>query len=154
LGPCVRAFSLLELVMVIAIVAVLAAIAAPRYALACARYRADWTARRIVQDFALAQAAATTTGAAKTVKFLTATNQVQITGIPGLNGLSSGYLLTLSTPPYEAQLVSAEFDSATDADVTFNGWGVPDHGGTVVIRVGQEQRTVTLDGSTGKATWL
>jgi Tfp pilus assembly protein FimT len=135
-----------------AVIAVLAAIAAPRYAMASARYRADWTARRIAADIGLAQTLAGATGSSKTVHFSVQDNTVQVIGASGLDGAStSTYRVALSDPPYEARLMSVTLPNSTD--IAFNGWGQVNHGGTVVLRVGQEQRTLTVDGSSGKVTW-
>jgi Tfp pilus assembly protein FimT len=137
-----------------AVIAVLAAIAAPRYAMASARYRADWTARRIAADLGLAQTLAAATGSSKTVHFSVQDSTVEIIGASALDGVptsTSTYRVVLSAPPYEARLASVTLPSSTD--IAFNGWGQVNHGGTVVLRVGQEQRTLTVDGSSGKVTW-
>ncbi len=57
--------------------------------------------------------------------------------------------MTLSDAPYYAQLVSAAFGG--DEVVTFDGYGLPDSGGTVVVGVGGVTRNVVLDGQSGLA---
>jgi type II secretory pathway pseudopilin PulG len=141
---------LLELVLVLAIIATLAAIAAPRYAASTVRYRADLAARRIVADLAQAQSSAKAASSSRTVEFYVSTSRYRISDLPSLDGKSGGYIVELSERPYEATLVST--DLGGDAQITFDGWGIPDTGGTVVLSAGSEQRTVMLDAETGKAT--
>ena len=143
-------FSLLELVLVLAIMATLAAIAVPRYQASLVRYRVDLAARRIVADLALAQSAAKASSSSRRVRFFVNTDQYRIFDLQPLDGDSSYYDINLSEKPYEADIISAEFGA--DDQIIFDGWGIPDSGGTVVLTVGPEQRTVTVDAETGKAT--
>jgi len=141
-------FSLLEVLLVLAIVAIFAAVAAPRYGRASGRYRADLAARRVMADLCLAQASAKAASSSRTVSFSTALDQYQLSNVPALDGASSDYTVVLSAPPYKADLTSANFDGVSQ--VIFNGWGLPDKGGTVVLSAGAEQRTVVVDGATGR----
>ena len=143
-------FSLLEVLLVLAILAVFAAVAAPRYGRATGRYRADLAARRVVADLRLAQAWAKAASSARTVSFSTATDQYQLVNVPSPDGVSGDYTVVLSAEPYQADLTSVNFNNGSQ--VVFNGWGLPDHGGTVVLSAGAEQRTVVLDGGTGRVT--
>ena len=143
-------FSLLELILVLAIVAILAAMAAPRYASSAARYRADLAARRVVADLSLAQTGARTASASRTVIFSPASDEYELPGQPDLAKSTQDYLVELSGPPYEADLVKVNLGG--DLEVVFDGWGVPDTGGSIVIAVGGEERTVVVDPETGKAS--
>ena len=143
-------FSLLELVLVLAIIATFAAIAVPRYAASAARYRADLAARRIVADLAQAQSSAKAASSSRTVTFTVSTSKYRISDLPSLDGKPGGYTVELDERPYEATLVSVDFAGETEAK--FDGWGIPNSGGTVALTVGPEQRTVVLDAETGKAT--
>lgn len=145
-----RAFSLLELLLVVAIMATFAAIAAPRYGLALARHRADLAARRVSADLYHAQSYAKTTSAACAVTFVAVTETYQLLNVPSLDGRPGHYTVVLSAHPYQANIVSADFDGGSQ--VVFDGWGSPDHGGTIVVAVGTEQRTITLDGGTGQVS--
>lgn len=145
-----RAFSLLELILVMAIMATFAAIAAPRYGLALARHRADLAARRVSADLCQAQSYAKTTSVACTVTFFAATETYQLLNVPSLDGRPGDYTVALSAHPYQANIVSADFDGGSQ--VVFDGWGSPDHGGTIVVAVGAEQRTITVDGDTGQVS--
>lgn len=142
-------FSLLELLLVLAIMATVAAIAAPRYQGALARYRADLAAYRIVADLTQARTSAKAASAPRTVAFSVAGNTYQIPELSSLDGNSGHYNVALSERPYDAGLVSVNFGG--DAQIIFNGWGVPDSGGTVILAVGTEQRTVAVDTETGRA---
>ena len=139
--------SLLEVLLVLAILAVFTALAAPRYGRATGRYRADLAARRVLADLRLAQSCAKAASSSRTVSFTTATNQYQLLNIPAPDGVSGDYTVALSAEPYRASLTSVSF---TGAKVTFTGWGLPDQAGTVVLAVGGEQRTVAVDSVTGR----
>jgi prepilin-type N-terminal cleavage/methylation domain-containing protein len=146
------AFTLAEITVVILIISVLAAVAMPRYALAEARYRVAMTEQRILADLALAQAVAKTTSAGQSVSFNIISNNYQLTGYAGPLGgpAQSTYTVSLAADPYQATLVSASFNSA--AQLTYNRFGQPSAGGTIVVQVGAYQKTITVDPNTGKAT--
>ncbi|HUU84571.1 MAG TPA: GspH/FimT family pseudopilin [Phycisphaerae bacterium] len=145
-----RAFTLVELVMVLLIVATLAAIAIPRYANSATRYRAETAARRIVADLALARSTAYTSGSTVTVNFDVSNNTLSIPGVSGLDKASLDYLVDFNKRPYRADLISADFGGSPA--VSFDGYGVPDSGGSVVVGVGLIQKAVALDPDTGQAT--
>jgi type IV fimbrial biogenesis protein FimT len=140
-------FSLFEIVLVLAIVAIFTALAAPRYGRASGRYRVDLAARRIMADLRLAQSSAKAASSSRTVSFSTATDHYQLSNVPALDGVSSDYMVDLSAPPYQADLTNVSFSGS---QVIFSGWGLPDQGGSVVLSAGAEQRTVTVDAATGK----
>jgi type II secretion system protein H len=141
-------FTLLELVLVSAIIVIFAAVAMPRYGRAAARYQIDLAARRVAADLAQAQSYARTTGASQTVVFSVAANRYQLMNALPLDGVSGPYTVDLAAEPYRARLVSANFNGAAQA--VFNGWGLPDSGGSVVVAVGLQQQTVTVDDETGQ----
>jgi len=140
-----RAFTLVEAVIVLLIVGVLAAIAAPRFGHSLRRYRAEATARRILTDLQLAQRHARSTSTSQSVQFATAQNRYTLAGLPALDRSSGEYEVRLSGEPYEAALVAADFGG--DELVTFNGYGLPDTCGSVLIQVGDEYRLIVLNGS-------
>lgn len=142
--------SLLELILVLAIMAIFAAMAAPRYGHASARYGLDLAARRMAADLRLAQAHARVTSSSRTVCFYPATEQYQLLNVPAGDGAPGSYTVLLSAGPYRADLVSANFNGA--AQVTFNGWGLPDTGGTVVVAGNAQQKTITVAGETGQVS--
>ena len=143
-------FSLLELLLVLGILVTFAGLAIPRYSDAVFRHQADLAARRVVTDLRQAQTYAKTTSTACTVSFSFNAEQYQMIDVPSLDGQSGDYTVDLSADPYHAKLTSADFDGATQ--VVFDGWGMPDSGGTVVVAVGSEQRTIVVDGDTGEVT--
>jgi prepilin-type N-terminal cleavage/methylation domain-containing protein len=145
-----RGFSLVEMVVVVVVIAVTAAIGVPRYTSALLRYRADMAARRIVTDLAAARTRARITGASQTVIFVTGTNSYSIPGMPGLDNPAASYGVWLADKPYQASLVSVSFGGS--ATLTFNGYGTPASGGQVVVQAGSARKTVLLDAGTGEAT--
>ena len=81
--------------------------------------------------------------------FTPGSNQYQMAGVPDLRDPSSDYTVVLTDSPFRCSLTSANF--GVDANVVFNGYGVPDSGGTVVVTRGSYQKTVALNAETGKA---
>ena len=144
-----RGFSLVELVLVMAIIAVLFSVAAPRYHGALSRYHADAAARRVVADLHAARSAARQTSHSHTVAFDSDADQISYT-LPSLDQRQSEVQVThLAADPYMAAIVSADFSGM--AQVTFDGFGMPSSGGTVVIASGGQTRSIVLEPTSGKA---
>jgi prepilin-type N-terminal cleavage/methylation domain-containing protein len=143
-------FTLLEVLLVLAIVAIFAAVAAPRYGRASGRYRADLAARRVMADLRLAQSCAKAASSSRTVSFSTSTERYQLLNVPSPDGLSGDYTVVLSAEPFNADLTSANFNGSSQ--VVFSGWGLPTNGGTVVVSTGSQQRTIVVDGATGRVS--
>ena len=144
-----RALSLLELVMVLAIIATFAAIAAPRYALSLSAYRANATARRIVADLGMARAMARTEGRRVRVKFDNAANKdlYYFKDEPDPHDPGEDYTVDLQLDPYQAELVLIDFDGREE--MAFNAYGsVVKHDtgipialpGTIVVASGGVQK--------------
>ena len=143
-------FSLIELVLVLAIIGVAAGIAIPRYADSLARYHVDAAARRIVADLALARTSARSVSASRTVTFRVASGTYEMLGVAHLDRPGSTYAVDLSAAPYGVTVVSADF--AGQPEVIFDGYGVPSSGGAVSVRVGRFTKTVELDADSAEAS--
>ncbi len=148
--PGRQGFNLFELVMVIAIMSIVAAIAVPRYGQAAARYRVAVAARRIAKDLALASRHARNAGASRTLTFHSAGGEYTISGLAGLEKSAHPYRVDLSAEPYRTRVDSVDFGG--DGEVTFNGYGVADSSGQVVLKSGDITRTITFDADSGRAT--
>jgi type II secretory pathway pseudopilin PulG len=136
------------MVLVAGIVAVIAAMAAPRYANSLARYRAEAAARRVAADLQLARNRAMTANASQSVVFQSF--RYQIPGLTAMNGAAtSPYRVDLAGDPYRLNAVTADFGG--DARVTFDAFGVPDSDGRVTLTCGGTSKTVLLNVRTGAA---
>jgi len=141
-----RAFSLLELTVVLIIMGIAGAMAAPRYAGFIAKSHLDAAASRITVDLELARRTAKRTGTSRSVVFNTALDSYSITERSGMDRKSIAYSVALSENPYMAQIVSVTFSGGS---ITFDGFGVPDSSGSVVIQVGRYQRQINVTAGTG-----
>jgi type II secretory pathway pseudopilin PulG len=144
------AFTLVDLALALAILGVVLGIAVPRFAGSIARYRLDAATWRVRADLALAQSNARLTGSNQAVVFNLAANQVQLPGYIDPDHPGLPYKIDFGRAPYQATLVGANFSGGNT--VTYNGFGVPLAGGAVVIQVGAVQRTVCVNGVTGKTS--
>jgi prepilin-type N-terminal cleavage/methylation domain-containing protein len=141
------AFSLFELVLVLAIISIMAGIAAPRYARSLARYRADMAARRIAADITLAQARARNTSGSQTITFDTAAMQYSIIGMANPDNRNQSYVVNLGDEPYLASLGTVNFNGSST--LTFNGYGDPASSGSITVSTGDTTKTITVSGDTG-----
>ncbi len=144
------AFSLIELILVITIISIMAAIAVPRYSSAQSRYRADAAARRVVAEFEFAREHARTTSTSVTVRIRPSNDIVVLYNIQDPDDPSIAHTRTfLAYAPYHADIISADFGG--DLLIVFDGFGMPDSGGSLVLSSGSDSRTVVLDADTGEA---
>ncbi len=144
------AFSLLELVIILVTIALLSAIAVPRYADALVRYRVNLAADRVMRDLQWAAAHAKATGADVVLAFDLADNAYTSAELDDPDQPGSGYAVALGEPPYEAAITAADF--AGSAQVTFNGYGTPSASGFIAVTVGDRTQKVTLDAATGEVS--
>lgn len=135
--------------MVLGIISVIAAIAVPRYGNAASRYAAEAAAKRIAADLDQARELAKAASASYTVNFQTATASYDFEPIGVLSTDPAAQVVRLDREPYVVNIASVSFGG--DATVVFNGYGVPDSGGTVQIKRGTREYLVTLSATTGKS---
>jgi prepilin-type N-terminal cleavage/methylation domain-containing protein len=148
-------FTLVELSLVLAIVAVLSAIAIPRYANAQSRYQADSAALRIKNDIELIRKSAMQASQSRELLISTDLNEYHLINVKDLDKGVTKYSVDLGNATYQADLVSAfgtlrDYSGRKFLSVTFDGFGKPNAGGNIVIAIGDQQRTISLDVDTGK----
>lgn len=167
--PKSRGFSLLEMVCVIAIIAVVSAIVLPHWAAAVQNQQMNLALRRIGSDIALAQARANYGSTAVTIAFNPDSNSYQIVGMPDPDRPNQTYTVSLAADPYRVTLTSATFQStgtsgsgpttmpsgtgSPSASMAFDGYGTPLAGGTIVLSQGSTSRTLSVDASSGKVSY-
>ena len=149
-ADCAWAFSIVELLVVMAMISILSAIAIPRFGGTVANYRVNAAARKIIADLAIARSQAMVSSAPQSVSFTPSSDSYQLDGLASADTRTGGYVVDLSREPYRVDLVWADFGGTVK--VTFDMYGVPDSKGTIVVQSGSSQRTVSLDNLTGKAS--
>jgi prepilin-type N-terminal cleavage/methylation domain-containing protein len=148
---CVRrAVSMIELVVVILIIGILSAASLPRFSSSLTQYRLTAAANRIVTDLARAQSAAYGSSASKTVTFNVGAGSYEITGVKSLEHSSGSYVVDLTADPYQSGLMSVWGQTGAQS-ITFNGYGLPDKGGTIVVVCGGASKAISVSATTGTA---
>lgn len=147
----VEGLTLIELVIVIAILAIMSAIALPRFANAMRVHRLDAASRRLAGDLRAARAAAIMGRTSRVVEFDVAGQWYALMDEADPLVAAKGYPASLSDEAYAGiSLTVADFNGQDT--VTFDRFGVPDEGGTVVISDGDRAATVTVSSTTGRVT--
>lgn len=140
---------MLELVTVIVIIGVLAAIATPRYASALSRYRAQSAAQRIALDLQLVRDRAAATGRQGLIDFDLTTDSYKLT-LPNSDGTSESQQVSLAADPYAADIVSITPKGATT--VTVNGFGIVETQVAIVLAASTSSWSVTIHSGAGRPT--
>jgi prepilin-type N-terminal cleavage/methylation domain-containing protein len=145
-GP--RAFSLTELVIVMLLTSILAAVSIPTFFDSLLFHRVESAARRVKSDLELARQTARLVNSEQvfTVIGMTYTAGTAVSSLdrPG------SYMVDLSKSPYLLDALAANFGGLTE--VRFDAYGLPSSGGTVLLQAKDHQCTVTLNATTGQVT--
>ena len=149
---CLRAYTLIDVVITAAIIAIMAAIALPRYGRSVTRYRADMAARRIVHDLDLLRMRARAQGTSETGYFFVDTDSARFVSDPDLENVTKEYWVYFHQEPYRADIVEVRFKNGTENRMTYGNYGHPYWGGYVVVQVGDIVRKVVVDPNSGEAT--
>jgi prepilin-type N-terminal cleavage/methylation domain-containing protein len=146
---CSRAFTMIELVVVVLIMSILAAVTAPSFMESLLFHRVETAARRVKADIEYTRQRARLTSTAQTITF-TAAGAYTISGAKSLENSTKAYSVNLLKSPY--LLDSATVNFANTLILSFDGYGTPASGGTVVLNAKSHKCTVTVDAITGDAT--
>ena len=146
-----RAFTMLELVVVLMIASILGAAALPTFFRTLEQQRLESAARRVKQDLEQLRQTARTLSKGESLTFTSATAYTLSSDVQGLDRKSQAYAVDLAAAPYKVANVSTT-GLGNPATVSFNGYGSTTSSGTIVLQQGTYSRTVTLDPSTGLAT--
>lgn len=132
--------TLIELVIVVAIMGILAMIAVPKFAGATARRNLDVATQRLLADLRHTQQHALATSTSKYISFNTAT-EVYTVDAPSPVGAASSYTVRMTDTP-----MSTKIDSTTLASgrAVFNGHGLIEVSGVLVLSSGTYTRTLTF----------
>ncbi len=135
-------FTLVELVIVILIIGVLAATAAPRFGAALEAARADAAASRVAADIRLLQQHARKTSTVQSFTFDAAANAYEAPGLPRPGRRTGIYQVNLQTE-HGADVAAVSFNSNPTLQIGIAGQ--PVHGGSITLNVGARTRQVAID---------
>jgi len=146
--PHHRAFSLVELVVCVAIIATVAGIGAARFSRSAERARVESAARRVVSVLEDARTRARTQGLRCKVAINVAGGVLELKGAAA--GPAELDVIRLGSDPYRVQVISSNFNG--EPDVEFDSRGRPVAGGKLLVGSGLFQRAVAVEAETGHAT--
>lgn len=142
------AFTIIELVIVLMIMGILTAVTAPKFFDSLLFHRVESAARRVKADLELARTQARLTSASQSITF--ASSAYTLSNTKSLDKPGAIYSVDLKKEPYSLDSATPSFSNA--AAVSFDGYGTPSSGGTVVLVAKSHTCTVTLNGTTGDVT--
>ncbi len=140
----------MEIVIVITILAIISAAVTPRFFSSLTYHRAESAAQRIQFDCQWARRRAKTQSADQAVQFNPGANSYSLPTVARPNRAAADYVVELDAYPYAASIVSADFGG--QPELVFDGFGLPQQAGNVVVQSGTSHRSISFDPDTGSAT--
>lgn len=143
--------TLIDMLITVMIIGIMAAVAVPKFTSFYQTERLDAAARRVVADLNLVKSWAATTSSAQTVSFVPPSGNYSVAGgLMDPRHPTELYAINLDSAPYYSSISSVNFDGETF--VSFNGAGLPNSGGEIVVTNGTQSLIILVNSVTGKAT--
>ncbi len=143
-----RAFSLIEMTIVVVIIGVVVAVAVPRFANSLSTQRADAAARAVAADVQRAVDMARSTSAPVTIVFDTDHDTYQVAGMTLADQGGGSDRRNLAAEFPGVSLAICDFGGSST--LTIDGFGSPTSSGEIVLKKNDEVRTLLFDRSTGQ----
>lgn len=150
--PRRHGFTLADVMITVLIIGILSAIATPRLADTLGTLTLEAAAKQVTADLRYARQYAKTRGKSQSVTFDASSDSYELNGINDLHHSSEPYVVVLSDSNIPVGIDSATFGSSPT--VTFDRYGKPDYGGTIVISKNGETKTIAVEATTGEASIL
>lgn len=142
-----RAFTLIELVVVIVLIGVMAAVAVPRFAAASTRYRVDAAVQQIIADLNVTAALANRASASRTISFEPDDETYTLVDQPSKADPDEDQVVHLGREPFGVNLLQVTFGA--DTEVAVSGHGLLLESGQLTVAAGRHaRRLIFSQGST------
>ncbi len=135
------------MLVVLLIIGIVAAAATPRFSAALSARRVEAAARRIAADLEAARTTARMTSQQQSITFDVANQRYTLAGMANMDQPGKTYTVSLSGGIYSSSFSSVSLGG--DATLVFNGYGIPDSGGTIVVQSGGSTKKITIEATTG-----
>lgn len=145
-----HAFTLIELIVVLVVLSILAAVAVPRFANGLLVERLDAAARRVESDVERLRLSARRAGTSEQVVFDATADAYTLSPVAALRSDRDATEVVLNAAPYEVKIRAVNFGG--DTRLVFDGWGVADSSGWLELFTGTQGVRLTLDQDTGRFT--
>lgn len=139
------AFTLLEIVVVVSIIAIASAIAVPQFSSSISRARVTSAAHRIIADLARARARAIAQSKDVTITF--GRVAYQVVGDQRATQRAIPPVVELAQSPYYTQVQIVDFAGADS--ITYDMFGQPSAGGSITISSGSQSLVLKIDDGCG-----
>jgi prepilin-type N-terminal cleavage/methylation domain-containing protein len=140
-----HAFTLLEIVVVVSIIAIASAIAVPQLSSSISRARVTSAAQRIIADLARARARAIAQSKGVTITF--GRVAYEVAGDQRATQRAIPPIVELAQSPYYTQVQIVDFAGA--ASITYDMFGQPSAGGSITISSGSQSLVIKIDEGCG-----
>ena len=140
-------FSLTEMLIVVLIMGIVAAVAQPRFAAALHAHQAVTLARHIAADIDTVRQTARAASNSKSITFNAGARTYTLNGVTNPDRRNAAYIVSLTN--YSSVANFGTVNLGGDAVLSFNGFGFPDSSGTIQVIVGGSSKTINVDAVTG-----